>query len=73
MAWKASPQRALWYGEVIFEDHEGQTDYHYAYSASPFEPDPELILPKSMWGRILETTVRPTPRNDQYEGPEGDE
>ena len=62
MAWKSEPGNAYWYGEVIFENEKGETDYAYAYSAAQGEPDVEEILPASMRGNIIERKVQPTPR-----------
>jgi hypothetical protein len=66
MTWNSTPQRARWYGEVIYEDSDGETTYAYAYSASREEPDAELILPAKMRDQIIESTVKPTPRNETY-------
>lgn len=66
MAWQSSPSNALWYGEVVFENEEGETDYAYAYSASKDEPDPSLILPTNMRESIIEQSVKPTPKNESW-------
>ena len=72
MAWEASPQRALWYGEVIFEDVDGETSYNYGYSASKEEPDPDsldVLLPKGY--EAIERKITPTMNNrerwEEYE------
>lgn len=71
MGWKSTPQRARWYGEVIY-DNDGETVDAYAYSAARDEPDPEEILPANMRDRIIESKVQPTPNNEAYEGPQDD-
>ncbi|QCX75737.1 hypothetical protein C9F11_10285 [Streptomyces sp. YIM 121038] len=70
MAWQSEPGRARWYGEVIFEDDDGDTGYRYAYSAALDAPDPRKIFPKSMWGRILGAKVLPISNNKDSQGPE---
>lgn len=66
MAWSSTPQRARWYGEVIYVDADGETTYAYAYSAAQDEPDAALILPAALRDSIIETTVKPTPKNEAW-------
>ena len=70
--WSTAPRDALWYGEVVFEDDNGQTDYTYGYSATRYEPDAETLLPRRMRDRIIDSKVLPTPRNPEYDGPHGE-
>jgi hypothetical protein len=68
MAWKASPQRARWYGEVIFEGADGETTYNYGYSASKEEPDLDsldCLMPKGY--EAIERKIQPTPSNEAWE------
>ncbi len=65
--WGAHPQRALWHGELIGEDTNGETDYVSGYADSEDAPDILHLAPKG-W-RVLETVVRPTPRNTAYVAP----
>lgn len=63
--WDAHPNGALWYGEVIAEPSDGSdTDYFYGYADSEDAPDVALLLPDG-W-RMLESTVRATPRNPEW-------
>lgn len=48
---------ALWYGEVVFSV-DGQSDYNYAYSMDPFEPDPREI-PYPDGAVVISTKVHP--------------
>lgn len=68
--WDAHPQRALWYGEVICAPPNGDTDYFYGYADCAEAPDVALLLPKG-W-ELLESTVKPTPQNPAYAGPDSE-
>ncbi len=67
--WDDDAQHARWYGEVIIA-RSGETDYAYAYSKARDEPDPRSIVPGLPDRAVLEMTVKPTPRNEEYAGPD---
>lgn len=65
--WNQQPQGAQWYGEVIFESREGETDYNYAFSSQEEEPDEDSVDVLAPEGaEILERTVKPTSQNPQW-------
>lgn len=62
--WKCTPQHARWYGCVVFEGEDGETQYNDGYSSARDEPDASAMAPKG--AVVLETEVRATPRNPAY-------
>jgi hypothetical protein len=62
--WSADPQRARWYGEVIGSVPGEDITYVYGYSADDDEPDIEDLVPQG-W-EVLETSLKPTPRNPAW-------
>ncbi len=67
--WAAHPARALWYGEVIADPKDGDDiDYFYGYADCAEAPDVALLVPDG-W-TLLESTVKPTPRNPEYVAPQ---
>ncbi len=69
--WNAAPQGALWSGCVIAASpDDGETDYFYGYSSAEEAPDVALLVPAG-W-TLLESSVKPTPGNPEYAGPEDD-
>ncbi len=64
--WNASPIDATWYGEIVFENEHGETEYNYGY-CSDFA---EYRSPALMCGddhKLLSVKVVYLPTGDVWE------
>lgn len=57
--WNSAPGNALWYGLIVIERPDGETDYMDAYSAHTDVPSVDLLCPEGC--TILERELRATP------------
>jgi hypothetical protein len=72
--WNAAPQTARWYGEVIFEGTDGNTDYNYGYSDAEYEPESDEISELAPEGAlIIETTAHMNQAHPDYDPQQGEE
>lgn len=63
--WNNSPQGAVWYGCLIIERGDGETDYVYDYSGLTEDaPDVDELLPEGC--KILERELNLTPAGRHY-------
>lgn len=64
-AWNNSPQGAVWYGCLIIEREDGETDYVDDYSSLIDDaPDVDELLPEGC--KILERELNLTPAGRHY-------
>lgn len=63
--WNHDAQHAVWYGCLIIEREDGETDYVYAYSSLMDDaPDVDELLPEGC--KILERELNLTPAGRHY-------